>query len=41
VLSTNLYVKTAQGWRMASHHASPAAPQEPPQLGGDAPNTLH
>ena len=41
VLATNVYVKTAQGWRMAAHHASPApeqlqaAPVEP------ARNTLH
>jgi uncharacterized protein (TIGR02246 family) len=26
VLSTNFYVKTAQGWRIASHHASPGLP---------------
>jgi len=40
VLSTNVYVKTAQGWRMAAHHASAADPQD---LGdsGDAPSTLH
>jgi uncharacterized protein (TIGR02246 family) len=41
VLTSNVYVKTAQGWRMAAHHASPAAAQEPPVLGGDAPATLH
>ena len=29
VLATNVYLKTAQGWRMVAHHASPAAP--PPQ----------
>src|SRR5882724_1954387 len=27
VLTTNVYVKTAQGWRMAAHHASPASAQ--------------
>ncbi len=29
VLATNVYLKTAQGWRMVAHHASPAmaAPQ--------------
>ena len=40
VLATNVYVKTAQGWRLAAHHASPASPhdvQEP----GEAPSTLH
>jgi uncharacterized protein (TIGR02246 family) len=46
VLASNVYVKTAQGWRMVAHHASPAAPQEPALLGGDAasrggPATLH
>jgi ketosteroid isomerase-like protein len=40
-LSTNVYVKTAQGWRLAAHHASPAAAQEPAAMGGDAPGTLH
>jgi uncharacterized protein (TIGR02246 family) len=45
VLSSNVYVKTAQGWRMAAHHASPAAAQEPAVLGGrdqpGGPATLH
>ena len=44
VLATNLYVKTALGWRLASHHASPGMPHEPPVLGGhpSAPTaTLH
>jgi uncharacterized protein (TIGR02246 family) len=41
VLTSNVYVKTAQGWRIVAHHASPAAPHEPPVLGGDAPATLH
>ena len=41
VLATNVYVKTAQGWRLAAHHASPAAAQEPAAMGGDAPGTLH
>ena len=30
VLTTNVYVKTAYGWRMAAHHASPGSPDEPP-----------
>jgi uncharacterized protein (TIGR02246 family) len=30
VLTTNVYVKTACGWRMAAHHASPGSPDEPP-----------
>jgi uncharacterized protein (TIGR02246 family) len=41
VLASNVYVKTAQGWRIAAHHASPAAPHEPPSIGSDPPNTLH
>jgi uncharacterized protein (TIGR02246 family) len=41
VLATNFYVKTAQGWRLAAHHASPALPHDVPQAGGDAPSTLH
>jgi uncharacterized protein (TIGR02246 family) len=41
VLATNVYLKTAQGWRLAAHHASPAAAQEPPAMGSDAPGTLH
>ena len=28
VISTNFYVKTAQGWRLASHHASPGSLQQ-------------
>ena len=40
VLATNVYVKTAQGWRMVAHHASPAAaaPADAPR---DPPSTLH
>lgn len=41
VTVTNLYLKTAQGWRLASHHASPALGHEPPVIGGEAPSTLH
>jgi ketosteroid isomerase-like protein len=41
VLATNLYIKTAQGWRLASHHASPGTPQERPVSEVDAPTTLH
>ncbi len=28
VTVTNVYHKTAQGWRMVAHHASPGTPQE-------------
>lgn len=42
VVATNVFVKTAQGWRIAAHHASPAAPQEPVTVAHpEAPNTLH
>lgn len=40
VLATNVYHKTAQGWRMVAHHASPGTVHE----AGDAsegPQTLH
>lgn len=29
VMATNVYHKTAQGWRMVAHHASAASMQEP------------
>jgi ketosteroid isomerase-like protein len=28
VIATNVYLKTAQGWRLVAHHASPATPRE-------------
>ena len=40
VLATNVDVKTAQGWRLAAHHASPAGLDEIVEA-GDAPSTLH
>jgi ketosteroid isomerase-like protein len=40
VFATNVYVRTAHGWRLAAHHASPGSLQEPPTV-GDAPATLH
>jgi uncharacterized protein (TIGR02246 family) len=40
VLATNVYLKTAQGWRLAAHHASPGSLQEQPGP-GEAPATLH
>ncbi|HMO45037.1 MAG TPA: nuclear transport factor 2 family protein [Rubrivivax sp.] len=40
VLATNVYVKTALGWRMVAHHASPGG--EPPEPApGEAPSLLH
>jgi uncharacterized protein (TIGR02246 family) len=41
VLATNVYVKTAQGWRLAAHHASPGSLGEEPPTVGDFPSTLH
>jgi uncharacterized protein (TIGR02246 family) len=40
VISSNVYVKTPAGWRMAAHHATPGSLQEQPAL-PDAPSTLH
>jgi uncharacterized protein (TIGR02246 family) len=40
VLATNVYVKTAQGWRLAAHHASPGDRPDD-ALSGEAPSTLH
>lgn len=40
VLATNVYVNTAQGWRLVAHHASPGVPGQPaPAV--DRPSTLH
>ncbi|MEY8877150.1 MAG: nuclear transport factor 2 family protein [Leptothrix sp. (in: b-proteobacteria)] len=43
VLATNLFVKTAKGWRLAAHHASPGLLQVPSTIAVDidAPSTLH
>ena len=41
VLATNVYLKTAQGWRLAAHHASPGTAHEPSTSGGDPPAILH
>jgi uncharacterized protein (TIGR02246 family) len=40
VLATNVYVKTAQGWRMVAHHASPGSAEATPH-DGEVPSTLH
>ena len=40
VLATNVYHKTAQGWRMVAHHASPGAAQDNPDL-SSRPSVLH
>jgi len=40
VIATNVYLKTAQGWRLVAHHASPGSPRELPEI-VEAPSTLH
>jgi len=40
VVATNVYLKTAQGWRMVAHHASPGTPHETPEI-VEAPAVLH
>ena len=40
VLALNVYFKTALGWRLVAHHATPGAPEEPPDS-ADARTTLH
>ena len=40
IIATNVYIKTAQGWRMVAHHASPGSAQEPGDV-AESPQTLH
>lgn len=40
VIVSNFYVKTAQGWRIAAHHASPGREQPAPGA-AEVPSTLH
>jgi ketosteroid isomerase-like protein len=40
VMATNVYLKTALGWRMVAHHASPGTANEPPEL-IETPAVLH
>ena len=40
VVATNVYVKTAQGWRMVVNHASPGLRMEPPDV-ADVATVLH
>jgi ketosteroid isomerase-like protein len=40
VIATNVYHKTAQGWRLVAHHASPGTPREMQEL-SDSPQVLH
>jgi ketosteroid isomerase-like protein len=42
VVVTNVYHRTAQGWRMVAHHASPGSPVQPvPDIEASGPKTLH
>jgi len=45
IVATNVYLRTAAGWRMIVHHASPApgqtAPAEPAAPRNAPPKTLH
>jgi ketosteroid isomerase-like protein len=40
VIATNVYHKTAQGWRLVAHHASPGTAREMQET-SDAPQVLH
>jgi ketosteroid isomerase-like protein len=39
-VATNVYVKTAQGWRMVAHHATPGASEAPAEI-SEPPTVLH
>jgi ketosteroid isomerase-like protein len=40
VIATNVYHRTAQGWRLVAHHASPGTTSEIQEV-ADAPSVLH
>jgi ketosteroid isomerase-like protein len=40
VIATNVYLKSAQGWRLVAHHASPGTSREVSEI-VEAPSTLH
>ncbi|MGZ5182298.1 MAG: YybH family protein [Ramlibacter sp.] len=40
VIATNIWHKTAQGWRLVAHHASPGTPSEIQEV-SDTPSVLH
>jgi len=40
VTATNVYHRTAQGWRLVVHHASPGTESDAPEI-EDAPQVLH
>ena len=41
IVATNVYLRTAAGWRMIVHHASPAPVQPQPAPADTAPKILH
>ncbi len=41
VVATNVYLRTAAGWRMIVHHASPGTAPPAPAPRAGAPKTLH
>jgi uncharacterized protein (TIGR02246 family) len=41
IVATNVYLRTAAGWRMIVHHASPAPAQPQPSLEDTSPKILH
>ena len=41
VVATNVYLRTAAGWRMIVHHASPAPAQPEPAPRETPPKLLH
>lgn len=40
VIATNVYIKSAQGWKMVAHHASPGSSRQLPDT-SEAPAVLH
>lgn len=40
VIATNIYHKTAQGWRLVAHHASPGTASDIQEV-SDSPSVLH
>jgi ketosteroid isomerase-like protein len=41
VVATNVYLRTAAGWRMIVHHASPAPAENAPAASEAPPKLLH
>jgi uncharacterized protein (TIGR02246 family) len=41
IVATNVYLRTAAGWRMIAHHASPAPAAPAAEPASAAPKTLH